>query len=178
MAPYLSRGRRGAEISDKTTPLLSTADDAVLRITPVAARFAAVLASLPVPLLSLYTCGYFVDKQYLWTFVNENRAFHICLLACWSVYGMLTSPGFKYDIDRICRKIRVAKGDAVHDSTATDAGMQTATAASQSCANCKGTGKVNSDERHGELQGSEVDMAFDGDNFDVLDDPSTDQDTD
>ena len=166
------------KISDMTTPLLSTADDAVFRITPVAARFAAFLASLPIPLLFVYTCGYFVNKQYLWAFLNENLAFHICLLACWSVYGMLTSPGFKYDIDRIYRKIKVEKDDAVHDSTATDAGMQTATAASHSCAICKGTGRMNLDERHGEFQGSEVDMDFDGDNFDVLDDPSTEQDTD
>ncbi|KAL8895271.1 MAG: hypothetical protein Q9192_003744, partial [Flavoplaca navasiana] len=159
------------KIINKTTPLISTADDAVFRITPGAASFATFIASLPILLLSVYTVGYLDNKQLLRTFLNEHRAIHICLLACWSCYGMLTSPGFKYDIDRIYHKIKVEKGRAVHASTTTDAAMQTPTAASQCCASCKGTGKVNSSERHGELQGSEVDTDFDGDNFDVLDDP-------
>lgn len=97
------------KIMDNTTPLLSTADDAVFKVSPKTAHFIKLFVELPLVFLSGYIIvsiiTIIITKGSLGTFFEEHDVLLASFLAPDFFYCSLISPTFKYCIDRVYHKM-------------------------------------------------------------------------
>ncbi|KAI4260330.1 MAG: hypothetical protein L6R42_004097 [Xanthoria sp. 1 TBL-2021] len=128
------------KIMDKTTPFLSTADDAVFKVTPKTAGFIALFVELPLALLAVYiivlTISMLFTKGSLETFFEEHGVLLASFLPPFLFYCSLTSSSFKYCIDCLYHNMEEEKKD-VDASTMTEDYGGTIPPANSLCAHCK-----------------------------------------
>ncbi|KAL8651225.1 MAG: hypothetical protein Q9226_004796 [Calogaya cf. arnoldii] len=96
------------QIINQTTPLLSGADDAVLKVTPKTLFLVKQLAALPVYLLACYIIADVFSKGDL-VFLENELLLHSVLAPC-LFYGMLTSSSFKSVVDGVYQKAKAMMG--------------------------------------------------------------------
>ncbi|KAL8861452.1 MAG: hypothetical protein Q9198_010531 [Flavoplaca austrocitrina] len=169
---YLNRVRRDykerQEIIDKTTPLVSSAANAFFQVTPTTTHFFNVLFALPILYVLSYVVAVLVIGGNVKAFFKENTFSIASLVIPGVIWANLISPFFKHDLDCIYSKIKGAERNVAEVSTMTDAGTpetQITTPTTQCCGSCKGSGKVDSDDRDGKT------IDFDGETFIFGNDP-------
>ncbi|KAL9024532.1 MAG: hypothetical protein Q9180_007872 [Flavoplaca navasiana] len=144
--------KKRQEIIDKTTPLVSSADGAFFQVTPITANFFDFLFGYPILLVLGYIFATLVTSDDIQAFFKEMTFIIASLVIPGVIWASLISPSFKYDLDCIYNKINGAERNVAEVSTMTDAAApetQTSTPATQCCASCKSTGKVDSNDRDG-----------------------------
>lgn len=156
------------EILDKTTPLFSSADGAFFQVTPTTVQFFNFFFTLPILYVLWYVLVVLAAGGNIQAFFKENAFIIASLVMPGVIWANLISPSFKYDFDCIYKKIKGAGRNVAEVSTMTNAttpGTQTSTPATQCCGSCKGTGKVDSNDRDGKT------IDFDGETFIFGNDP-------
>ncbi|KAL8854469.1 MAG: hypothetical protein Q9221_000740 [Calogaya cf. arnoldii] len=105
------------QIIDKTTPLLSDIDGALLQVTPKTLQVVKQVAALPVYLLACYIIADVFSKGEL-SFLKNELLLPSVLAPC-VFYGMRTSSSFKFVLDSVRHKIRTLLGGYAKNAPST-----------------------------------------------------------